>query len=130
MQLSVSDSIFSADGKFLIARSKSMLSHPYGEMLYHFVAELKDEKYRYWLTDFKFVPYQRDRYGNFVPVIGVKTPLENTPGKLNATVWKDYIEATADLAKKFGAEFKERMATPLQIKAANKPVSPVSTGKW
>ncbi len=129
-QSSASDSVINAAGKFIISRTSAMLSHPSGEMNYNFVAEIKNGKYRYWLTDFKFTPYQRDRYGNFVPVIGVSTPLEKSPGKLNAALWKDYIKDTADNAKEFSAKFKEQMATPIQVKPAERSAAPVSTGKW
>lgn len=57
----VADTSFSARGKFVISKTASVLSHPSGEVSYNFVAELRNGKYRFWFTDFKFVPYQRDR---------------------------------------------------------------------
>jgi len=130
IQPSSSDSVINATGKFVISRTSAMLSHPSEEVNYHFVAEIKNGKYRYWLTDFKFTPYQRDRYGVFVPVSGVTTPLEKSPGKLNAAVWKDYIKDASDQAIKFGAKFKEQMASPLKTKSPEKSTAPISTGKW
>jgi hypothetical protein len=130
MESSTSDSVLNATGKFLITKTSAMLSHPSGEVNYHFVAEIKNGKYRYWLTDFKFTPYQQDRYGVFVPIIGVSTPLEKSPGKLNASAWKDYISDAADQAKKFGVKFKEQMAAPIKSKPVEKSASPISTGKW
>lgn len=127
---SASDSVINARGKFVISRTSAMLSHPSGEMSYNFVAEIKNGKYRYWLTDFRFTPYQRDRYGNFVPVTGVSTPLEKSPGKLNAAVWKDYMKDAAEDAKEFGAKFKEQMATSAPVKPTERSVAPISGGKW
>ncbi|RZK84776.1 MAG: hypothetical protein EOO98_16520, partial [Pedobacter sp.] len=37
-----------------------------------------------------FIPYQRDRYGNFVASTTVGIPLESNPGKLNAGEWAAY----------------------------------------
>jgi len=111
----VGDTSFIATGKIIISKTLLVMSHPSGEVLYNFQVEVKDGKYRFWLTDFNFIPYQRDRYGNFVPSTNVGIPLEENPGKLNASQWKEYLEQTASYAKDFGAKFKLYMASKTHV---------------
>jgi hypothetical protein len=107
----VGDSAYIATGKLVISKTLLVMSHPSGEISYQFQAEVKEGKYRYWLTDFNFVPYQRDRYGNFVASTSIGTPLEETPGKLNAGQWKEYQAQAAEYAKAFAAKLKLHMAS-------------------
>nr|WP_121273861.1 DUF4468 domain-containing protein [Pedobacter schmidteae] len=120
------DSLIHATGKMIINKTALVLSRPSGEVQYHFYAEAKDGKYRFWLTDFVFIPYQRDRYGNFVPATTVGTPLENKPGKLNAAEWNGYVKATTKavnaFAERFKAAMKDRDVVPPVVKAV--PVGP------
>lgn len=124
------DSLIQASGKMIINKTALVLSRPSGEVLYNFYAETKDGKYRFWLTDFNFIPYQRDRYGNFVPSTTVETPLENKPGKLNAAEWNAYIKATTKEANAIALRFKEAMANKAVVLPAVKaaPVNP--NKKW
>ena len=103
------DTVFIASGKFFINKTVLVMSHPSGEILYHFQAEVKGEKYRFWLTDFTFIPYQRDRYGNFVPTITKGIPLESDPGKLNSGQWKEYQIQTSKNSLQFANVFKDFM---------------------
>jgi len=111
------DTALLATGKLVINKTLLVMSHPSGEVLYKFQVEIKEGKYRFWLTDFIFIPYQRDRYGNFVPSTSVGTPLEKDPGKLNAAQWKEYQSQTAKYAQQFAVDFKKYMAS----EAPNKP---------
>lgn len=124
------DSLIHASGKMVINKTALVLSRPSGEVLYNFYAETRDGKYRFWLTDFNFIPYQRDRYGNFVPSTTVGTPLENKPGKLNAAEWAGYVKAVTMEANVLATRFKDAMmnkvAAPPVVKAV--PVSPAQ--KW
>lgn len=111
------DSLFKAEGKFIIHKGSSMFGHPAAEVLFNFVAEIKEGKYRYWLTDFKIVAYQRDRYANFVPASTIYRNLEDSPGKIDSQDWKGKITNTANQAYKFGENFKKHLA-----RAHNTPV--------
>lgn len=122
------DSLVNAEGKFIIKKGVNVLTHPSGEVLFNFVAELKHGKYRYWLTDFRFNPYQRDRYANFVPAGSVHTPFENKPGKLNAQEWKDNIASTEEQAYSLGESFKKILAGKY-FNTESKPKS-ISKKKW
>ena len=111
------DTAFVATGKFVISKTVLVMSHPSGEILYQFNAEVREGKYRFWLTDFNFIPYQRDRYGNFVPSTTVGVPLESNPGKLNSGQWTAYQEQTASYAKDFAVKFKKHMASKIALSA-------------
>ena len=104
------DSVFIGAGKLIINKTVLVISHPSGEILYRFQAEIKDGKYRFWLSDFNFIPYQRDRYGNFVASSSKGMPLETDPGKLNAGQWIEYQIQTAKYARQFAVDFKEYLA--------------------
>lgn len=119
------DTVLMAAGKFVINKTLLVMSRPSGEVIYNFQVEIKEGKYRFWLTDFKFIPYMRDRYGNFVPSTTVGVPLENNPGKLNAGEWKEYKTQTFKFAKEFAADFKNEMANatpPATVKPTEKKV--------
>lgn len=124
------DSLIHASGKMIINKTALVLSRPSGEVLYNFYAEARDGKYRFWLTDFNFIPYQRDRYGNFVPSTTVGTPLEKKPGKLNGAEWAGYVKATTREANLFALRFKKalmnKVIAPPVVKAV--PVNPAQ--KW
>ncbi|MDQ7950046.1 MAG: hypothetical protein REI78_14645 [Pedobacter sp.] len=119
------DTATEASGKFVISKTLLVMSHPSGEVLYQFHVEYKEGKYRFWMTNFLFIPYQRDRYGNFVAASSVGMPLENMPGKLNASQWKEYqVQATAS-AKQMAQKFKlamENQVQPTTVPAATKIV--------
>jgi hypothetical protein len=124
------DSLFKAEGKFVINKGGQLLSHPSGEMAFNFVAEIRDGRYRYWLTDFKYVPYKRDRYGNFVPESTIPIPLEKNLGKLNAGQWKDNLAAAANQSHKFGENFKRILGGRyLKNPVDSKPKS-ISKEQW
>lgn len=118
------DTTITAIGKFVINKTVLVMSHPSGEVNYNFQLELKNGKYRFWLTDFNFIPYQRDRYGNFVASTTIGIHLENTPPKATSNVWKEYQTQTAKFAKEFAIAFKQAMAkqTPTTITTPEKKV--------
>ncbi|MCD0490351.1 DUF4468 domain-containing protein [Pedobacter sp. MC2016-14] len=119
-----------ASGKMVISKTAFKVGHPTGEVSYNFTFEVKDTKYRFWLTDFLFVPYERDRYANFVPSTAKGTPLEANPGKLNAAEWTSYQNATAKQAQSFATEFKAYLFAPLKSKAKPKEKTIISTKSW
>lgn len=128
---SKTDSLIQASGKMIINKTALVLSRPSGEVLYRFNAETRDGKYRFWLTDFEFIPYQRDRYGNFVPATSIGTPLERKPGKLNAAEWAGYIKAVTKEANMLAAKFKDAMANKAIMQPpVVKAVPVISTKKW
>ncbi|TCD07119.1 DUF4468 domain-containing protein [Pedobacter frigidisoli] len=129
-QETLTDTSITAKGKLVIDKTILVAGHPSGEVSYNFVFEARDGKYRFWLTDFEFIPYKRDRYGNFVASTNIGTPLEKTVSKLSIGEWKD-IQSSAYLkAIKFGEELKKYVATEKVNKKTAKAPETISTKKW
>ncbi|WP_316822483.1 DUF4468 domain-containing protein [Pedobacter gandavensis] len=129
MLLSEKDSVLSGKGKLILNKTAFVLTRPSGEVRYQLYLDFKDGKYRFWLTDFSFIPYQRDRYGNFVPSTPIGSPLELKPGKLNAAEWEFYLKATAREALLFGEELKKGMLLDAAIIVPAAKVAPVQRTK-
>jgi hypothetical protein len=119
-----------AAGKFLISKTAFVLTRPSGEVQYQFAFEIKEDKYRFWLTDFVFIPYKRDRYANYVPANVKGTPLEASPGKLNAGEWASYLSAASQQAGSFAAAFKASLSQSVKIKTEPKVKKAISTRNW
>jgi Domain of unknown function (DUF4468) with TBP-like fold len=118
-----------AKGNMVIDKTILVAGHPSGEISYSFVFEARNGKYRFWLTDLLYIPYQRDRYGNFVATTKTGTPLERNPGKLNAGAWKDVVNSAYNKIDKFADDFKKYLAINRVEKAKNKTET-ISTKKW
>ncbi|HWZ03261.1 MAG TPA: DUF4468 domain-containing protein [Mucilaginibacter sp.] len=117
------------EGKFITYGGISVMKHEKGEMAYQVNIEFKDQKYRFWLTNFVFTPYQRDRYGNFVPQLGVEIPLETASTRLEKKELDGYLDETGAFCKQWGDKLKIYM---LKVPAQKKeePVKKVVTDKW
>ncbi|WP_316745715.1 DUF4468 domain-containing protein [Pedobacter gandavensis] len=129
IQLSEQDSLWTGKGKLILHKTAFVLTRPTGEVRYQLYLDFKEGKYRFWLTDFSFVPYQRDRYGNFVPATPLGIPLEQRPGKLNAAEWESYGKATAKEAQLFADKFKRAMLEDQAITIPTAKAIPVQTTK-
>jgi len=115
------------EGKFLTYGGISVLKHENGEMSYLVSVEFKDQKYRFWLTDFVFTPYERDRYGNFVPKAGIEIPLESASSRLEKKELDSYLNETGTFCKQFGEKLKiYELNLPKQEESTKKVV----TDKW
>ena len=108
----------------------SLVKHENGEMAYTFTIECKDSKYRYWLTDFAFTPYERNRYGVFVPVNGIRIPLENASSKITKKDLDGYFDQTGAFCKQLGDKLKKYMTEGRAIPKADKTVKKIVTDKW
>jgi hypothetical protein len=124
------DTLIEAKGKILISKSALGLARPMGDLDYNFYVEVRDGRYRFWLTDFIFIPYMRDRYGNFVPSTTIGTPLEREQSKLRSAEWQSYQKIAAREAKSLGEQFKVALATTVSPAGIPKPKSTISTKKW
>jgi hypothetical protein len=127
---STTDTALAATGKMMISKSALGMARPMGAVDYNFYVEVKEGKYRFWLTDFLFIPYSRDRYGNFVPETNIGVPLEREQGKLRAAEWLGYQKITAREAKAIGDRFKNALATRIYAPENPKPKQTISTKKW
>ena len=117
------------EGKFITYGGVSVMRHERGEIAYQVNIEFKDQKYRFWLTNFVFTPYQRDRYGNFVPQMGVEIPLETASTKLDKKELDSYLDETGAFCKQWGDKLKTFVIkAPAQKK--EEPIKKVVTDKW
>ncbi|MFC3562423.1 DUF4468 domain-containing protein [Pedobacter jamesrossensis] len=126
---SATDTSILAKGKMVIDKTILVAGHPSGEVNYTLTFEARDKKYRYWLSNFEYIPYGRDRYGNYVATTKIATPLEKTPGKLNAGEWKDIVESAYAKTAKLAENFKKALSTNLAVKPSKKTET-ISTKKW
>ena len=84
-------------------------------MSYHITFEAKDNRYRYIVQQFHFIPYERNRYGRFVPVKGQPSTLEKYLPQKNKAWAKNFESIHAKV---------EYMAQKLKDKALEIPVAP------
>lgn len=117
------------EGKFLTYGGVSVMRHEKGEVAYELNIECKDQKYRFWLTNFVFTPYQRDRYGNFVPQQGVDIPLETASSRLEKKELDSYLDETGAFCKQWGDKLKSFMLKA-PAKKKEEAVKKVVTDKW
>lgn len=116
-------------GYFAVSKPSQLAKHDDGRILYKLHIEIKDQKYRYWLTNFVFIPYIKDRYNNMVPQPGVEIPMESIGKKTDTREANHYLDECAAFAKKLGAKLKQYMdAQPVVKKDDAKKV--IDTKKW
>lgn len=125
----VSDSSIAAKGRTVIDKTVLVASHPSGELKYNFNFETRPGKYRFWFSNFEFIPYQRDRYGNYVATTNIGTPLERSPSKLAAAEWKAILASAYLKTEKIAADFQKYLATDRKPQAKKKEEQ-ISTKKW
>ncbi|WP_421938684.1 DUF4468 domain-containing protein [Pedobacter sp.] len=124
-----SDTAITAKGKTIIDKTVLVASHPSGEVKYSFNFEVRPGKYRYWFSNFEFIPYQRDRYGNYVATKNIGTPLERSPSKLAAAEWKAILASAYTKIDKIAADFQKSLATERKPQARKKEEK-ISVKKW
>lgn len=118
-----------AQGKILIYGSTTLFHHITGAVAYNLHIEFKDQKYRFWFTGFVCTPYQRDRYGNFVPKEGIDVPMESTGAKFEKADAKSYLDQTGTFCREFDEKLKKFLLTihtPKKEETSRKVV----TDKW
>ena len=126
--LQITNSGASVKDKFLTYTS--LIKHENGEMAYSLNVECKDGKYRYWVTDFVFKPYEKNRYGMFTSVNGLNIALEKASDKLQKKDLEGYFEQTGAFCKQLADKLKKYMAEGKTQPKVDKPVKKVVTDKW
>jgi len=116
-------------GHFLVSKKSLATSHEDGVIKFSMSVEVKGGKYRYWLTDFVFNPYQRDRYNNYVSVPGVYIPLEKSEGKIDKKDLTAYLDGVLLNSRKIGTKLKELMLKTPPVKKVP-AVKKISTKDW
>ena len=116
--------------KFSTQSTGALLKRENGEMSYSLNIECKDGKYRYWMTDFVFTPYKRDRYGAFTTVNSISTPLENAKAKLDKKELSAYLDQTTLFCKQQGEKLKQYMTEGHRRVIIDKQTPKIVTDKW
>ena len=76
-----------AKSSFRVFKKGTLGKNVDGAVEYSISIDVKDQKYRYIITDFIFQEYEKDRYGKFVPIKGKIKNLEEPVSKLNEWQW-------------------------------------------
>lgn len=116
-------------GSFLAMNTLAIVKHINGEVKFTVNVECKDQKYRYWLTGFVFLPYKVDRFGNSVAIPGIEVPLEEAEAKLTKKQAQDLFFQTGAFCKQFGDKLEQRVKNQPAPKV-EKEVKKVVTDKW
>lgn len=119
-----------ASGGTLVRKRSTLSAHEDANINFNMVIEVKDGKYRYWFTDFVIVPYQRDRYANFVPVPGKSVPLEKGRSVLSQKDMDGYMQTLASNIVYVGDKLKSFMKDPEQAAKKEAKRASVTTKEW
>ncbi|MBT28727.1 MAG: hypothetical protein CMO01_03620 [Thalassobius sp.] len=68
------EKVFESKQEYVIYPGR-FLKHAKGAVSYKLVVELKDNKYRYYINNFVFHPYELNRYGKYAPASGKSVAL-------------------------------------------------------
>lgn len=128
--IAAKDSSIRAEGVFVIDKTILIASHPSGEVSYLFNFDAKDGKYRFWLTNFVFIPYHRNRYGNFVTGTNFGKPLEANVSALQAAEWKSILSASGLKAKEMADSFKKFISAKPTKRPKQNPPTVSLKNKW
>jgi hypothetical protein len=134
LELSKSDKdnhALTAAGNYMISKKGLVGSSEGGLLTYVLKIEVKDSKYRYWLTDFVYHPYQRNRYGASEAVAGGEIPLEKASVKLSGVEFNSCIKQVIANSKLIGDRLKAYMLKTSSLeKPEVKKVNKISTKEW
>lgn len=117
------------NGRFLVYGGISVIKHENGALSYTFHLECKEGRYRYWFTDFVYTPYTRDRYGNFVPVMGKEFPLEKGGDKLDKKEFASLLQEAGSFCALTGEKLKQKMQER-PAKRNDVHTTKIITDKW
>lgn len=117
-----SDTSFIASGKFIVRNSVLKVKHPDGETSFDLTVEFKDNKYRYWFTNFMYSTYKFSRYGDYRPDNSLSKPLEAIPSKINESTWKGVIFSVETSCKAFAERLKSKMMESSDVSEKRKQV--------
>ncbi len=118
---SANDSSIKVRAYFETYSALAFAKHESGRITFELSIECRNNKYRYWITDFVFTPYERDRYGMFVPVVGKDVALENAKIKLDKKELEGYLDQTGTYCQDIGTRLKLYMQLDHHSKIKGSP---------
>ena len=101
-----------ASGSFTVHNVGSLKKHPDGVVEFEFTIEIKEARYRYIITNYKLIPYERDRYAQFVPQNSKSMPLESNPSTMNKANWNGYIKTAHSKSMTLVDQLAQAVMTP------------------
>ncbi|WPU96208.1 DUF4468 domain-containing protein [Mucilaginibacter sabulilitoris] len=122
--------VLAGNGGFLVSKKSFVTTHEDGEITYTMRIEVKDGKYRYWFTDFVYVPYQRNRYNIYEPVPGITIPLEKADGKLDKRDIAEFQNRILLNSRRVGGVLRAYMLKVSALPKAEKKLNKISTKEW
>ncbi|ASU35061.1 DUF4468 domain-containing protein [Mucilaginibacter xinganensis] len=121
--------MFTASGYLLVSKKTLLTSHEDGAVSFSMRVDVKDSKYRYWLSDFVFNPYQRNRFNTYESVPGIYIPLEKPERKIEKKDLLAYLDGVLTGSRKIGATLKQFMLKTSSLKKEVK-LKKISTKDW
>ncbi|MEB0261280.1 MULTISPECIES: DUF4468 domain-containing protein [unclassified Mucilaginibacter] len=123
------ENTLNTSGKLLVYTGVSLMRKEGGEISYTLNIQTKENRYRYRISNFVFKPYQRDRFGNMIPIPGVEVPLEKMEAKYGKKNTDNYLDQVAAFSINADAKLKIAMdKLPATVKT--EPVKKISTQNW
>lgn len=131
VQASAGDGVpqVTATGSFPVYKKASLGKHQDGVINYRLIVEVKDNRYRYVIRDFVFVPYERNRYGQFEAQKGKDVPLETEVSKLNRKQWEAHRRSAFEFAVSLGEDLKVCMLKKCGTSSPKKSKERISLGE-
>lgn len=86
--------IIRKEGSFYVYKKGLFTPQIHGEIIFQVEIEVDKDSYKYTFSDFVFQFYQKNRYGQFVPVSGKIKPLEDERFAGMQEAWEEYKEMT------------------------------------
>lgn len=83
-------------GSFYVYKLGSLKKNIDGAVEYNIVLKLKNGKFLYTITNFRFNPYRRNRYGKFEPINGKYVALEKEVSSTNSKSWDKHCKIVFD----------------------------------
>jgi hypothetical protein len=118
-------------GSFLVSKKTFVVGHEDGEITYTMRIEVKDSKYRYWFTDFVYIPYQRNRFSVYEPIPGITIPMERAKAKLDKKDFNEYLHKILLNGRKVGSVLKSYMLKTSQSPVVkDDKIKKISTKEW
>ncbi|RFZ94544.1 DUF4468 domain-containing protein [Mucilaginibacter conchicola] len=123
------DKAFNISSKFITYGGMSLVRKESGEVKYTLNFQAADGKYRYNLSNFVFIPYKRDRYGNMTAVPGVEVAVEKFAAKYSQKEKDAVLDQIAAQSLAIEARLKQAIdRTKVPVKQIE--VKKVNTGNW
>jgi hypothetical protein len=116
-------------GSFPVYTGSSLVKKEAGAVTYTLNIEAKEQKFRYKLSDFVFLPYKRDRFNNMTAQPGIDVPAEKLLSKYSAKETDEILAKIAAFCQSTGASLRKKMEKVAVLRKPQ-PVKKITTDNW